>query len=441
MFAYYFDLALRSFRRNAALTALMVALIGIGMAATMTTFAALRAISSDPVPGKSAELYVPQIDNQGPATRGAEGEPPVFLSYSDAMEVLRSNVAAHRTIAAPVRLAVMPNGSAQAPFIETGYATTADFFVMFDVPFQYGGSWASGREGDNAVVIGDALNRKLFGGANSIGHELRLAGHAYRVVGVLGDWNPQPRFYAGGDVNDATDRGEATQIFVPFARAAALKALGTYGDMMCPPGYGYGGSGWDALIGSECDWISAWVELPSVAAVRHYREFLDGYAAEQQRIGRFQWPPNIRLRALPQWLEHMHAVPQENRIAFLLAIGLQAVCLLNTLGLLLAKFMRRHGEIGARRALGASRRAIAAQFLTEAALIGLAGGALGLVLTMFGVFHIGGLFGSKIAHLAQVDARLLGLTLLVAIAATVLTALYPVWCAARVQPGLQLKSN
>jgi putative ABC transport system permease protein len=103
--------------------------------------------------------------------------------------------------------------------------------------------------------------------------------------------------------------------------------------------------------------------------------------------------------------------------------------------------MRRRGEIGARRALGASRLAIGAQFLTEAGLIGIAGGVLGLVLTVAGASRIGGLFGPKIARLAHVDGQLLALTLLVSMAATVLTALYPVWCAARVQPALQLKSN
>ena len=57
MFGYYFDLALRSFKRNKVLTAVMVVLIGVGVAATMTTFAVLRAVSGDPVPGKSAHNF------------------------------------------------------------------------------------------------------------------------------------------------------------------------------------------------------------------------------------------------------------------------------------------------------------------------------------------------------------------------------------------------
>lgn len=208
---------------------------------------------------------------------------------------------------------------------------------------------------------------------------------------------------------------------------------------MCPSGYQ--GSGWNELISSECDWISAWLELPTASDVRRYRAFLEGYAAEQRSIGRFQWPPNVRLRDLPDWLQYMRAVPQENRIAVLLAVGLLVVCLLNTLGLLLAKFMRREGEIGVRRALGASRQAIGLQFLTEAGLIGVAGGVLGIALTVIGVSYIGDLFGAKIAHLAHLDGRLLLLTLLLSTAATLLTSLFPIWRAASVHPAGQLKSQ
>ncbi|HEX5960682.1 MAG TPA: ABC transporter permease, partial [Rhodanobacteraceae bacterium] len=47
MFAYYLDLALRSLKRNKALTALMILTIGFGVAASMTTWSVFRAVSGD----------------------------------------------------------------------------------------------------------------------------------------------------------------------------------------------------------------------------------------------------------------------------------------------------------------------------------------------------------------------------------------------------------
>ena len=53
MFAYYFDLALRSFRRNKVLTALMVLAIALGIGASMTTLTVFHVLSGDPMPEKS----------------------------------------------------------------------------------------------------------------------------------------------------------------------------------------------------------------------------------------------------------------------------------------------------------------------------------------------------------------------------------------------------
>jgi putative ABC transport system permease protein len=125
----------------------------------------------------------------------------------------------------------------------------------------------------------------------------------------------------------------------------------------------------------------------------------------------------------------------------LVALGLLIACLVNTAGLLLAKFLRRSGEIGVRRALGAPRLAIYTQFLTEAGIVGLAGGALGLLLTGMGVASVSWVLPKDIAALARVDFSLLVLTLLVAVMATTLAGLYPTYRAACVQPAWQLKSN
>ncbi|HMH69403.1 MAG TPA: ABC transporter permease, partial [Pinirhizobacter sp.] len=84
MFGYYLDLALRSLRRNPALTGLMVLAIAFGVGASMTTYSVFRAVSGDPIPWKSERLYVPQIDLFGPEAAKASRDPPDLLSYKDA---------------------------------------------------------------------------------------------------------------------------------------------------------------------------------------------------------------------------------------------------------------------------------------------------------------------------------------------------------------------
>jgi len=123
-----------------------------------------------------------------------------------------------------------------------------------------------------------------------------------------------------------------------------------------------------------------------------------------------------------------------------LAFGFLAVCLLNTVGLLLAKFLRRSGEIGVRRALGATRRAIFAQCLVEAGSVGLAGGVLGLVLAQFGLWAVRQQ-SVGYAALARLDPAMLATTFVLAVVASVLAGLLPAWRACQVTPAIQLKSQ
>lgn len=437
MFAYYIRLGLHSLRRNPLLTSLMVIAIGFGVAASMTTYAVLRATSNNPIPQKSSQLFTPQIDNYGPAEAAENnGEPPDLMSYTDAMALMQAHRAKRQTALYPISVSVIPTEASRLPMQETSYAAYADTFAMFDIPFLYGAGWSVEEDRAHAAVavIGRSLNDKLFQGANSVGREVVVDNHGYRIVGVMNNWNPQPMFY---DVKDTGGFGNATQLFIPFTRAVDLK-IATKGANGCVT---TSDEGWDAWLHSECVWINYWVELPDKVSFSAYRDYLRGYAAEQQHAGRLPWPPNIRLRNVTQWLDYKNVVPPESKISLLISLGFLLICLVNTVGLLLAKFMRRAPEIGVRRALGASRNAIYMQFLVEAGTVGLAGGLLGVLMTGVGMLGIGLVFAPQIARLATLDTSLVGLTLCVAVLATVLAAFYPTWRAAQVQPAWQLKSS
>jgi putative ABC transport system permease protein len=435
MLGYYLELGLRSLRRNPVLTSLMVMAIGFGVAASMVTYAVFRAVSNDPIPQKSAQLFTPLVDNWGPQYN-EDGKPKNALSYTDATALMRAHKAARQAVLYGVDVSVSPQGAQALPFDAQGYAASADFFGMFDVPFLYGGAWHDNDDDHHAAVavISQSLNDKLFGGANSVGRDIVLDLHSYRIVGVMRKWNPVPRFY---DLFSSKAFADPVQVYVSYNRALDLHTPTT--------GYSCGsvndGTDWDSWLHGECVWMKVWVELTDAKQVADYRRFLTAYASQQRQQGRFHWAPNVRLYDVNAYMDVNQVVPPEASVSLLVAVSFFVICIVNTVGLLLAKFLRRSGDIAVRRALGASRFAIYCQYLVEAGTVGLAGGVLGLLLTYAGMAGLGLLFKPEIARLAHVDAVLVGLTLAVAIAAAVIAAFYPTWRASRVQPAWQLKSN
>ncbi|MGN6729605.1 MAG: ABC transporter permease [Rhodanobacteraceae bacterium] len=437
MFRYYIDLALRSLKRSPGLTALMILTIGFGVAASMTTWSVFRAVSGDPIPWKSSKLYVPQIDMWGPASHSedtdSEKGPPNALDYNDAVALMRDHRAKFQSALYMITPSVVPARPGTHPINITGHAVFSEFFPMVDMPFLYGNGWSPADDEHRAevAVISQDLNNKVFGGGNNVGKTINVEGRDYRVVGIIGKWNPQLKFYdvvnTGGFYVDSED------LFLPFntAIAAGMPNDGNTNCYKMPEEGGFVG-----LQHSSCIWIAYMAQLDDAAAAHRYENYLEGFSKQ-----RYSWTPNVRLRGLMDWLDHEHVVPRDTKVSLLVALGLLIVCLVNTAGLLLAKFLRRSGEIGVRRALGAPRSAIYTQFLTEGGVIGLAGGVLGILLTGLGVASVGLVLPKDIADLARLDVTLLLMTLFVAVLASVLAALYPTYRASSVQPAWQLKSN
>jgi putative ABC transport system permease protein len=132
-------------------------------------------------------------------------------------------------------------------------------------------------------------------------------------------------------------------------------------------------------------------------------------------------------------------VPGDVKLQTWLAFAFLIICLFNTVGLLLAKFMHRGGEIGVRRALGATRKAVFMQCLVEAAVIGLLGGIGGWLLTMLGLWIVRRQ-PTTYADLVHLDLSMFMMTFAAAIAATLVAGLLPAFRASRVAPAWQLKT-
>jgi len=171
-----------------------------------------------------------------------------------------------------------------------------------------------------------------------------------------------------------------------------------------------------------------------------YLDYLKQYSDQQRSAGRFERPTNVRMRSVMEWLKVQQVLPSDVSLQLWLAFGFLAVCLTNTVGLQLAKALRRSGEIGVRRALGAPKREIFVQFLVEAGSLGLVGGLLGLALTGLGIWAVRQ-GSSDYAKLVQMDVAMLATTLGLALLASLFAGLLPAWRAAQVQPALQLKTQ
>jgi len=141
-----------------------------------------------------------------------------------------------------------------------------------------------------------------------------------------------------------------------------------------------------------------------------------------------------------QWLDQNGVVPSDVRLKAWIAFGFLLVCLMNTAGLLLAKFLQRTTDISVRRALGASRRQVFFQCLVEAATVGMAGGVLGLLLAWLGLWGIRR-SPADYADLAHLDFGTFVVTFALSIAASLCAGLLPAWRACHIAPALQLKTT
>ena len=437
MFRYYLRLGALSIRANPALSALMVAAIAIGIGACMTIVTIRYIMSGDPIPEKSDQLYYVQVDSWDPSEPYDEpNEPPEQLTYMDATALYAAQRAPRQIISFKSSRVVEPYGADEKPFQIETRATTADFFAMFNVPFVYGSGWEKSADDaeERVIVLSQRLNDQLYGGTDSVGEMLTLNGESYRIVGVLDYWSPVPLFY---DLNN-NPYEEPGQVFLPFS-VAITGEHGSAGNTNCWKPIEDGGTA--AFYASECIWIQMWAELPGRAEKDAYLQFLNAYVEEQKSLGRFPRPLNNRLSDVGRWLEVNEVVDEDVGVLLGLAILFLVVCLLNTIGLLLAKVLRRAKDTSLRRALGASKKAMFSQYVIEAGMIGIAGGLLGIVMTWLGLRGIENLFSEYdfIDRLVRMDWVMMLAAVALAIVSALAAAVYPTWRACNITPATQLR--
>lgn len=436
MFRYYLKLGLKSLRRAPVLTALIVMILAVGIGASMTSLTMLLVMAGDPIPQKSDRLLVPQIDI-GPMNGSyrPNEEPDRQMSWTDVENLLRDAKGLRQTALYGVSPAIDPGRDGLRPFREDAMATTRDVFPMFDMPFVAGGPWSAEDDsrGADVAVIGHELAERVFGTTEVVGRRLRIDDRDYTVAGVLGDWDPTPRFYR---INGSGVNNEVHRLWLPI-RNAIGREWNNNGWTNCN---GDVEPGFAGFLKSDCTWLQYWVELESAGERQAFDDYLAAYVAEQKAMGRLPRPENNRLRDVGEWLQFSGAVSNDTRMATWIAFGFLLVCLVNVVTLMLAKFTARAGEIGVRRALGATRSEIFRQSLVEAGVLGAAGSALGLALALYGIELVNGRLSGAEDFYAMHPSLMVG-TVALGLLAALVAGLLPTWQACQVRPAIQLKSQ
>ena len=439
MLSYYVQTALRSLRRTPILTAVLIGAIALGICIS-TTFIALRHVfERDPLPGKSQSLFYVRLDNWDAARAYVAEDPkslPPQITYKDMRALMRSTIPVRQTGTFVSRMFVFPQSAKVRPFREPIRLVFSDFFPMFDIPFQYGSGWdkAADAKPEQLIVIDAAMNQKLFGGGNSVGKTVRIADRNFKVGGVISpDWRPTYRYY---DVVQGPVPAES--IFMPFNLTPVMQ-IQTSGNS---DGWKDYGNTPEDFLNSEQTWIQFWVQLPDGAKVQAYRDYAANYVQDEKKHGRFQRPLHVEINSMPELLEAFGFVPKTVKVMSLVSLLFLVVCSLNLVGLLLGKFLARVPEVSVRRALGASKVQVFWQHVVECEVIGIIGGALGMLLSVAMLSVIAKVLqqgnGNSVTGVS-LDLEMVAVSIFLSLVAGLMAGVYPAWRICSVPPAMQLK--
>ncbi|MDT8303191.1 MAG: ABC transporter permease [Sedimentisphaerales bacterium] len=269
----------------------------------------------------------------------------------------------------------------------------------------------------SVCVVDEQLVRSLFGFKDPIGKDIQIQGNCYRVVGVagappLGD----KRNGFGNDISAATDSdsGAAGTVYLPLSTAKSrfTELTATF-------------SGGNQTI-EKVQLQKITVQVKSTDQVLPMHDILDTLLArihEDKKDYRIVVP-----------LELLRQAKQTQRIFSIVLGSIAAISLLvggiGIMNIMLATVSERTREIGIRRALGAKKRDIVIQFLSETLILTLSGGIMGIAL--------GTLLPLLVTHFGKMPTVITGSSMVLAFGISgligVIFGLYPAYRAANMDP-------
>jgi predicted permease len=379
----------RSLLKHPGFAAIVVVTLAVGIGASSAIFSVVNTVLLRPLPYAQAERIV-AIQALTADGERVQVTPADFLDWR-AQNTVFEQLAAILT--RPANLALAD----QAERIDLAM-TSANFFSVFGTMPERGRFFIpSDEQAGHApvVVVSHSLWQRRFNGDNSlVGKPITLDGASYTVVGIAP---------AGFQYPNKTD------LWVPPFRLAPV--MNERMDPTQVRGFG----------------------MLAAVALRKPGVPLTQAASEMETITarlRQQYPETNNRRLFRVVSLHTHLIGETGTMLLLLFGAVSFVLLIacaNVANLLLASAATRQKEMAIRTALGASRLRVIRQLLTESLMLAFAGGAMGLLLAIWGVALITKLLPHDFPRLAEInlDWRVLGFTLVASVLTGILFGLAP----------------
>ncbi len=386
--------AARMMWKSPGFTAVACLIIAFGVGSNIAIFSVVNAVLLSPLPFENPEQITFVWSYDKDTGRTASVAYPDFLDWQEqsrSFEVLAAFE--------PEDFILTGLGAAERL---VGELASAEYFPLLGVSAWRGRTFSleENRVGGGAAVavLSHGLWQRQFGAdPDLIGRSIDLNGHGFNVIGIM-----PPGF-----------RGF-------YGQADLWTPIGTF-DVLNPELANY-----DILNNRAMRWHSALGRRLPEATLEQAQAEMDGVAEALGEV----YPEHDAIRGIRLKSAYEQVVGQYRTSLFVLtgAVGfvLLIVCA-NIANLFLSRMASRTREVAVRAALGASRKRLVRQFLTESMLFGLMGGALGLFFAHWSLELLLSLAPVRFPEYVDVaiDSRALIFTLLVSLASGVFFGLFP----------------